>query len=494
VGPRKFRNITPLFKVAHGSSSAESHNFSKPLPPQLFDGESSFIDVHSECGHISTIIPKRIQTLAGKTLDFVKIWRPLDAIDTIGDETFLYTIHYADPALSDETPTIKVRVKGFRLGTAHLGEYAKKWYKRFFFEHSNTFPPTEEWITVEKEARFTLQLNPQAPPMNFVKIKTLGKGSFGTVSLFRTIWTRWEIAVKLPNKPRGLDADIKILQKLIKHKICPSSYIPSIPIVKPLFKMIIMPPARDSLKKLYKEVDNGVFSKEQLAKAVAAAIWQTTRDVRCLLKHKIVFTDLKPANVLFRLQPVGEDSVRMVVQLGDLGSISSLGQRGVCTYRPERAYCKSKSVLSSQEGLVFLLGVFTVQMLSQVDPKIDMYEKTDGSVTRYSYYFSHSAAPDDQKIPLRDPHEPQGEVKKSKLATAATAAAEPTYHQRSAAAKTLTFNIARSLKLNAYYGLEVTHKLALLAQKTLMSWPPPPGQEKHFTIDWFINTLKTIFT
>lgn len=176
------------------------------------------------------------------------------------------------------------------------------------------------------------------------EIKYINEGSYGKVYSYGK--GDIQIAVKTYNDDN--DEEIDILKMLNSKKI-PCNIINTRLIPLPDGKHIsIMDIMSGDLNKLRRKLKlDELFN---IVKKIAI-------DLNCLNKHKLAYTDLKLANVLFKCY----DKKYVSAVLGDLGSICKTGSEGVATHPPFEYKDNDGIVKCNEKTMVWVLGVLILE-------------------------------------------------------------------------------------------------------------------------------------
>lgn len=156
--------------------------------------------------------------------------------------------------------------------------------------------------------------------------KELSCGSHGCVFLYKLLDNEnIKIVCKYPRRNGDLDDDIKVINLL---KFCSEYYIPS-HIYNTQF--ILMKYMDGDLSDFFKKNQN--CNSSIIIKIMKFLI----DSVNCLYSNGLCYTDMKKQNILYKLE---DDKLNLL--LGDLGSITEIGNEGLATYPSPYMYDHDK--------------------------------------------------------------------------------------------------------------------------------------------------------
>ena len=177
-------------------------------------------------------------------------------------------------------------------------------------------------------------------------IKYINEGTYGKVYLYGK--GDIQIAVKTYKYPD--DEEIDIIQMLNSKKISCNTVNTKL-IRMPGEYISIMDIMSGSLDKM-----KGKLSLPDIYKTVK----EIAKNLNCLDKKKLSYTDLKTANILFKCY----DKKYIKTSLGDLGGICNRGADHIATWPPYEYKDDQGTVICNEKTMVWCLGVIILELLN----------------------------------------------------------------------------------------------------------------------------------
>lgn len=226
-------------------------------------------------------------------------------------------------------------------------------------------------ITVEKQIstkKFKINYNDDSNKFTLDNITFLSEGSYGEV--YKYSKGKYGIAIK--TYKYNDDDEINIINMLHKEKI-PCEVINS-KLLKIQDKYICA-----------MELMSGPLSKikgKLIMNNNIKCIKKIAEHLKCLNDHKLSYTDLKCANILFKC--INNKNIKIV--LGDVGSICKTGQEHIATFPPWEYRNDVGHVKCNESTMVWCLGVILTELFDLSTTVFywdDIYKFDDASILGY---------------------------------------------------------------------------------------------------------------
>ena len=199
-------------------------------------------------------------------------------------------------------------------------------------------------------------------------IKYINEGTYGKVYLYG----RGDIQIAVKTYKYPDDEEIDIIQMLNRKKISCNTVNT---------KLIRLPGEYISIM----DIMSGSLDKMK-GKLTLPDIYKTVKEIaknlNCLDKKNLSYTDLKTGNVLFKCQ----DRKYIKTSLGDLGGICNRGADHIATWPPYEYKDDEGTVICNEKTMVWCLGVIVLELLN-LDVNRFHWSMIDGesseSINRY---------------------------------------------------------------------------------------------------------------
>ena len=178
------------------------------------------------------------------------------------------------------------------------------------------------------------------------EVKYISEGSYGTVY----VYGKGDIKIGVKVYKNVDDEEIEIINYLNRNKISCNT-INSKLIRIPGEYITIMDIMEGSLDKL-----KGKLTLPEIYKIIK----EIAKNLNCLKKKKLSYTDLKSSNILFKCV----DKKYSKITLGDLGGICKVGSDNISTWSPFEYRYDKGHVICNEKTEVWGLGVIVLELLN----------------------------------------------------------------------------------------------------------------------------------
>lgn len=214
-------------------------------------------------------------------------------------------------------------------------------------------------------------VNETAKHIKFEFYKIINQGSYGVVCLYKN-----SINEAFVIKKGKIDSDINIINYLKKLNICLFSYVNS----KYISNFLIMEYMDGNLRDIVSKTKFNInLSFEQIIDIISILIY----DFICLTQNKLIYTDIKLENILYRCN---NDNTFSVI-LADIGSIINMNldnkDSALATYPPANRIIKSDDNIKNgifynpnEKDVVWGVGIIILDLM-KINVFKYKYDKTE---------------------------------------------------------------------------------------------------------------------